>query len=47
MLFAIFDVLSILLFAEEEDFSVIAATGSYAFFVGLSLLALVLIPKSG
>lgn len=43
VLFAIFDVLSILLFAEEEDFSVIAATGSYAFFVGLSLLALVLI----
>ena len=43
VLFAIFDVLSILLFAEVEDFIVIAATGSYAFFVGLSLLALVLI----
>jgi hypothetical protein len=43
VLFTIFDVLSILLFAKKENFSVIAATGSYALFVKLSLLTLVLI----
>jgi hypothetical protein len=43
VLFTIFDVLSILLFAKKENFSVIAATGSYALFVRLSLLTLVLI----
>jgi drug/metabolite transporter (DMT)-like permease len=43
ILFTIFDVLSILLFAKKENFSVITATGSYAFFVGPSLLALMLI----
>jgi hypothetical protein len=43
VLFTIFDVLSILLFAKKENLRVIAATGSYALFVGLSLLTLVLI----
>lgn len=43
VLFAIFDIMGLLLFTEEEPFSVVAARGSYALLVGMSLLTLVLV----